>query len=1274
MDRALLARLFTEIGSIGAFAETLDFEQIEQAHPSLVRSIERFDGGQTMALVAGLLTVPAYHANTVRLEMLQHLVQRNALGERTPTSRCLGRWLNKDLQQGRIAMMEDPVEDVFISNIFSGIGNTMIFEGIWESNDHSLQHALNALRPPYFGEVATSLIQECFSLLRLSNGVAERCELARNCAGSGMPGQRIRLPPDAWMQTRSKTVWFSWDEIRGIGVRPESLAGFIHDNTRSKANDGTSSLVRRPLILWNGGVLLALPAAVSVAIRLHILDRVHAAGLLDNFEEALHGAQLNELIGSIKSGFGGEPITIPDMPPPPEWSGMKGQTVVRFDPGRFAHVLFAGDSIRETRVSGLSVPANLLQAGNGTLRDYVERSAEVISNVAGYRGGMTMVVVGGLGRSFAFGVRGVPQGWRVIAVRLADVAMLSRVRGADFARLWKLMDWDRKLSDAGIDLVNVNGELNMIGYLSKNGDRLVPREVKGSHVRLVLGTEFIGHFRTELRAKWDRHAVKRGFDRWVPVERHNADAYFADFGKEPIYSDLDAADAGQLRAVVKTKDRAWWLCCVDREELAWHREIQFRIWDAVLSWLPRIARCASETFYSIPHGSIEVFIGLQTLAAWTSRNVQDLPAEGSPITSIERAPSRIHIRLPLGFLRKFAVAENIAERAIIGAVFEGLSSLCEDELKPREIAKIVDNIVECDDARFFHLAVGRTFRDLVDARRVGKPRWIAEEDVNYSRLGVAHAAFANGWTGAVKGQKECRKFLEKAVDEYWRRLSALLRKLNRRSVVIMALENIEALERDRAKWKLTARALLAVYRNESGVLASASTQEARRTHAGRACRILVEMAVATANVRGGEEMGKGELDAALALIFALLDAATDRDAITFGLTEATVDIFGNGEYECDGKYREAIVNPYIHRRFEEGFREAARGYKEHYREPENGRGDRVARAWPPGFEAAFRSEFGMMPGDLISVLRVLESVGLERQEDVVRVTVDDLRTVLSTAGLETQVIDSVFREFGLRPRKAWEWTPPDFQAKDWYPWRYGRRLSLVMRPLVFLGEASGGKDSVVFAPGVVGDGIQVVLERFLDGRFPTDLVRSSEMGAWIGSTADRLGREFECAVTNELRRLGFSAEARVSMKEFGADETYGDIDVLAWHENSGKVWVIECKRLKAARTVGEIGEQLEAFHGEEMDRLGRHMRRCQWLKKHPRERGRFRSRMPGRKRIVPMLVTSTFVPMQYCATLPISTDNIVAFRDLESWAKQEESGRGRRRLFGRISRIIRGFE
>lgn len=113
------------------------------------------------------------------------------------------------------------------------------------------------------------------------------------------------------------------------------------------------------------------------------------------------------------------------------------------------------------------------------------------------------------------------------------------------------------------------------------------------------------------------------------------------------------------------------------------------------------------------------------------------------------------------------------------------------------------------------------------------------------------------------------------------------------------------------------------------------------------------------------------------------------------------------------------------------------------------------------------------------------------------------------------------------------------------------------------------------------------------------------------------------------------------MTELGAParDAMGDVDVLAWRDNVA--CICECKELLFARTIGEVADQLVRFRGKAGDDLDKHLRRVSFLERHTAELSRITG--IGSVRIVPLLVTSKLVPMQFVRDIGaqvISADQI----------------------------------
>ena len=93
----------------------------------LAKFLEKYNLRSTVTQLAGLLTAPSLQANTIRIETAVHLAIANCQGRHKPGLTEIGHWLNRDLGDMTVAHLEDPSEDVFVTNVSTPQGNRRIF-------------------------------------------------------------------------------------------------------------------------------------------------------------------------------------------------------------------------------------------------------------------------------------------------------------------------------------------------------------------------------------------------------------------------------------------------------------------------------------------------------------------------------------------------------------------------------------------------------------------------------------------------------------------------------------------------------------------------------------------------------------------------------------------------------------------------------------------------------------------------------------------------------------------------------------------------------------------------------------------------------------------------------------------------------------------------------------------------------------------------------------------------------------------------------------------
>jgi len=93
------------------------------------------------------------------------------------------------------------------------------------------------------------------------------------------------------------------------------------------------------LVSDGDGVIVALPTAISPAVRLHIVETVIRHDHVKSFEHRLFGHQIAEMFHGGIRGLKARPVGAAGLPQLPPNTHTLHQKVVEFDQGKFAHLL-----------------------------------------------------------------------------------------------------------------------------------------------------------------------------------------------------------------------------------------------------------------------------------------------------------------------------------------------------------------------------------------------------------------------------------------------------------------------------------------------------------------------------------------------------------------------------------------------------------------------------------------------------------------------------------------------------------------------------------------------------------------------------------------------------------------------------------------------------------------------------------------------------------------------------------------------------------------------
>ena len=161
----------------------VSIQEIAEDNTDLVRDLANYSRASTVPLLAGLLTLPDYQSNCIRLEILVALAVRYCQGRKRAHVEQVEQWFVQ-IGNSRCALAEDPAEDVFVSLVHDDRGNYRLLEGVWEGSGFYTQRVLDVIATmPNEGEFRR--IKNCFrALLTISEMVCEKAQLQRYQLGS----------------------------------------------------------------------------------------------------------------------------------------------------------------------------------------------------------------------------------------------------------------------------------------------------------------------------------------------------------------------------------------------------------------------------------------------------------------------------------------------------------------------------------------------------------------------------------------------------------------------------------------------------------------------------------------------------------------------------------------------------------------------------------------------------------------------------------------------------------------------------------------------------------------------------------------------------------------------------------------------------------------------------------------------------------------------------------------------------------------------------------
>jgi len=1196
-----------------------------------------FDRSSILKLCSGLLTIPELSANSVRLETLVHLALIYSRGKKVPTRTLLRNILNVEMRNSMISMMEDPIEDVFVSNIQTNGGDCLVFNGLWEGNDYFIQTLIDLVDKSPVPEAMEKAKGCCIALINLSNEIAKRCNLSRNVSSESLPKGPMNIPVSSQLASLSKRVCFTKDELSNANIKIEDLTPFIISDEELKRlgleTIGNTKLESKP-----DNYIVTLPSAIGVAVRKFFLKECHKEGLLGAFQSVLAKYQAFQLKSEILREFKGKAESLkqdlketPNLPP-------FTSLLLKNSSDEYFHFLIIHDDLNELIEQGLDSIHSLNEHSEVAIYDFILETSELCKAQKGFHEGTTICIHGGLGRGFGLGFEKWPDSWGFVAVSLADLSLLGVAGGKPIEELVYSAKQSRWIQDNGVNLNNFNGDINFYGFWKDNNFECCPREISlDSHNHITLGTDYVFNVRSELRTLSDKHCAIDAFGHWVRCERLTKDSYFEGMKSLPLYGCVDHIDNGYLNGLISLDFANIWFG-IDQFPVNIDRGTIYEWWSGFINLLCDCLVFINSKMDVCCEKPIQVNLELSSLNADSDLQLDSEKQRGIKMHFDSNVAL---LTLEANFLANFGQVENIGEYKVMNAV---LSAICEILLAEEVdispyIKGAIEHVLADSGVRVVHLY--RTFdtTEHILMKAAGKPTYFYQPEAVFQGLIIRNSI--NEYNKTLTNKQDCGKYLHTSVDQIWRKIKQILKNTNKHSLIVDLVKNINSIEQDRQQWKRTAKAVQAIHQKHDDVALVAGSLETKRSLTSLCCRVLLEMSVCECPQDGAENSTRSKLRSLLSLCSLLVNTASDSDAINSDLVDPILKMHPNGSYEIPTDIWSTVLQPYYAGHFQFQFQKSVERYGELYTQKEPKRAE--LNIFEEDFTEAFELEYGFTPTQYIDcIAEIIDQIILSGSE-YISISQEELISRIHThREIPKQVIKSFIKHFSLQIRKNWDKPPKSYVFKDIAPWKHKRRLSCLIRPLL---EVSANE--LFCSISLIKLSSMYFLDRTMDGEFIPEFYESDKMRSYVGKMIDKRGADYTNTIKNYFLNNGWLAISEVLMPTLGAPQELGDVDVLVL-SNDGRLIAIECKNLQMAKTISEVADVLNRFKGHgENDELLKHIKRVKWITENfdlVKERISFKGEITSFEHY---LITNTEMPMKYASGLPINSQLIKSFKSLE---------------------------
>ncbi len=1184
---------------------------------------------EVLKILSLLQLQPQNHGKNIRLEVavtevIKSMNEKNTLLDIDQFRKDLLKEFPKDYR-------EDPPDNFFTENIVYANGNNVVYPGIFIDVVEILQYHINALI--HDTGFPDNFLTECNHALLLLLTIQR--EIAKKLGHSHRMFEQanqdtLYIPDNNYLVQNKDILAFSFTDIKTVcdnyQIPYKTLDAFVfkwQTQALEFGDDDDSQLFHQPFIFVEGVFLLVMPTAIIQSLIQFILKKAgeyNATALL--VKEFALSAQPEVMSVFARMRWSKVSFEFPSLDGSSTNYMLLNESIWKVDEGKFTYVVILTENIL--------TPLEKEKAGpvfSGILQKRFDDVIKKLKKTIGTVEIMLVSIVSKVGlvsySMLAFGeTKGITY---FISLTTVELLVLTRNWKFNSLTLWKYVKY-LTLAEQSVELAPMTSHLAIFHYYKEHVESFFHSDDK-RYTHLLLEFSIAGNVRREGLSKLDKIGIGYGTrETFGFMQCVRKEEYYPVYISQEMYF-------GIARSCLLKYSCPIWFEAAEND-----RKGDLYI-NAIMYWLNEIHEGVKDYLnqLGLPPIRVEVKLHEQFYKLESLEDLEiyddidhDIPFRVDPVKR------QIAFTIPIEMIQFFSGPENRGERILIdflldmfGKIIVAMGGTLMDETEKHFL---LEKYIPISPRKMLLLFNGDNDIKVVETD-IPPKRYIPDADLSYILENqLDWLALDPPLDKPLKKVIEKIAFLNKLVGLHYKIITNKIKELDKEQLLITVMRKNESLLQARAFRHINYPAKLLCYSKYYDVNKEFSESETDLVETSLAARILIEF-TALEPETGQKIASQDEIDILLAHIIQLVNYASLSDSIKYEIEDPEIVALPSGrvgiskeERKGIGRFRDQVYAEEIHSYTEDFHQYFKRKKKEKVSSPQQ-------KHFAEKLNKAFLDEWGLTLGELDMACHAIASVLLSENTSVRLLSENDfIKWMLDITDFQQEKIYSFLKIMKFLQRPAPLTPPPGFEGWEVYPWRFNRRLSYLLRPIISLQK--DGEEYFLLSARHLLTASENIMSLFFNGALKVDKA-NKKIIQLLAERNKIKGDEYRDEILEWLKQNTklkvFDHEVKIKPKGFFvSDIDKGDIDILGIDEINGIVYSIECKNTIQAKLTYDYKMEMDNYLGVDGKEglIEKHIKRHRWLEENI-EQVQIKLAFPNKPTIKSLVISKNILPLKH---------------------------------------------